>query len=241
MTVLLPNQLAEVETRTLSRVERVRAAVRERLTKEITFRETRAMQLQADERAGKQIRVNWKREEQWADELRSRLHHRMDDLSNQERLSALPPRLLGCAVVLPIGYFAAESNAPDAAARAEVERLAMEAVMRVERALGFEPRDISAENLGYDIESAIPNSGRLRFIEVKGRNAEAPVITVTKNEILTALNKPDDFILALVPMTLGAVAAPRYLRRPFGKEPDFGATSVNYDFDDLLVRATNPS
>jgi superfamily II DNA or RNA helicase len=240
-TTLLPNQLAEVETRTRSRVERVRAAVRDRLTKEITFREARAMQLQADERAGKQIRVNWRREEQWADELRARLNRRMDDLSNQERLSALPPRLLGCAVVVPIGCFAAEPSAPDTAARAEVERLAMEAVMRMERALGFEPRDVSTDNLGYDIESAIPNSGRLRFIEVKGRNAEAPAITVTKNEILTALNKPDDFILALVPVTRGKDAAPRYLRRPFGKEPDFGATSVNYHFDDLLARATDPS
>jgi SNF2 family DNA or RNA helicase len=240
-TKLLPNQLSEVETRTHSRVERVRAAVRDRLTKEITFRETRAMQLQADERAGKQIRVNWRREEQWADELRTRLNRRMDDLSNQERLSALPPRLLGCAMVLPIGYFAPESNAPNAAARAEVERLAMEAVMHAERALGFDPRDVSAQNVGYDIESAIPNSGRLRFIEVKGRNAEASVITVTKNEILTALNKPDDFILALVPVAPSATAEPRYLRRPFGKEPDFGATSVNYAFDDLLARATDPS
>ena len=48
-----------------------------------------------------------------------------------------------------------ESNAPDAAARAEVERLAMEAVMSVEHALGFEPRDVSADNLGYDIESGV--------------------------------------------------------------------------------------
>ena len=90
----------------------------------------------------------------------------------------------------------------------------MEAVMRVERELGFEPRDVSSENLGYDVESAIPNSGRLRFIEVKGRNAEAPTVTITKNEILTALNKPDDFILALVPVSLGTEPAVKYLRRP---------------------------
>ena len=29
----------------------------------------------------------------------------------------------------------------------------------------------------------------------------------------------------------------RYLRRPFRREPDFGATSVNYDFADLLARS----
>lgn len=41
-------------------------------------------------------------------------------------------------------------------------------------------------------------TGRLRFIEVKGRVRGATTVTVTKNEILTALNKPDDFILTVV-------------------------------------------
>ena len=54
------------------------------------------------------------------------------------------------------------------------------------------------EKLGYDIESAMPGTGRLRFLEVKGRVTGADSITVTRNEILYALNKPDDFILAIV-------------------------------------------
>jgi len=64
--------------------------------------------------------------------------------------------------------------------------------------LGYKPRDVSAEKCGYDIESRIPNTGRLRFIEVKGRIAGATTVTLTRNEILTALNKPDDFVLAVV-------------------------------------------
>ena len=52
--------------------------------------------------------------------------------------------------------------------------------MEVERGLGFEPIDREFEKLGYDIESAIPGTGRLRFIEVKGRVAGADTITVTK-------------------------------------------------------------
>ncbi len=244
---LLPKQQAEVHGRTTERVDRVRAAVRERLTKEIIFREGRAAQLQADERAGKQIRLNWQREQNWADELRFRLTQRMQDLDNQGRLTALPPRLLACSCVIPIGFFAGEGQSTnkvspvDAASRAAAERAAMDVVMQTERELGFEPRDVSAENLGYDVESATTNSGKLRFIEVKGRNAAAPVVTITKNEILTALNKPEDFILALVPLSDGTQPKPRYLRRPFVKEPDFGATSVNYDFDDLLRRAVDPS
>ena len=38
----------------------------------------------------------------------------------------------------------------------------------------------------------------LRMIEVKGRRKGATTVTVSKNEILTALNKPEEFILAIV-------------------------------------------
>ena len=34
-------------------------------------------------------------------------------------------------------------------------------------------------------------------IEVKGRAVGAKTVTITKNEILTGLNKPDEFILAV--------------------------------------------
>jgi hypothetical protein len=47
----------------------------------------------------------------------------------------------------------------------------------------------------------VPGTGKLRFIEVKGRVAGADTITVTRNEILYSLNKPDDFILAIVEFT----------------------------------------
>ncbi|HSV93678.1 MAG TPA: DUF3883 domain-containing protein, partial [Desulfobacterales bacterium] len=99
------------------------------------------------------------------------------------------------------------------------------------------------EKLGYDIESRVvagTDKGRLRFIEVKGRLTGADTVTVTKNEILTSLNKPDDFILALVEFLDGETHRVHYLRRPFQREPDFGVTSVNYDFAELLARAEEP-
>jgi hypothetical protein len=99
---------------------------------------------------------------------------------------------------------------------------------------------VSRENLGYDVESKIPGTGRLRFIEVKGRAKGAATVTVTKNEILTALNKPEDFILALVEVD-GDSAELRYVRRAFQREPDFGVTSVNYDLDELFSRAGEPA
>ncbi len=33
----------------------------------------------------------------------------------------------------------------------------------------------------------------------------------------------------------------RYVRRPFRREPDFGVTSVNYDFSELLARSEEPA
>src|SRR5207249_10112005 len=52
-----------------------------------------------------------------------------------------------------------------------IERAAMEAVTAYELALGFVPHDVSAEKCGYDIESQVSGTGKLRFIEVKGRVA----------------------------------------------------------------------
>jgi hypothetical protein len=75
---------------------------------------------------------------------------------------------------------------------------------------------------------------------VKGRVSGADTITVTRNEILTSLNKPDEFILALVEFLDEDKHRVRYLRRPFQREPDFGVTSVNYDFAELLARAEEP-
>jgi hypothetical protein len=113
-------------------------------------------------------------------------------------------------------------------------------IMDIERQLGYEPTDREMEKLGYDIESRVPGTGKLRFIEVKGRVAGAATITVTRNEILYSLNKPDDFILAIVEFQDGNTHRVHYVRHPFQREPDFGVTSVNYDFAELLERAEAP-
>jgi hypothetical protein len=72
---------------------------------------------------------------------------------------------------------------------------------------------------------------------VKGRITGAETISVTRNEILYSLNKPDDFILAIVEFAVDDTHRVHYVRRPFQREPDFGAASVNYDFGELLARA----
>ncbi len=118
----------------------------------------------------------------------------------------------------------------------ELESLAM----RVRQSGTDRKWDELSRLLGYDIESSIPNTGRLRFIEVKGRVNGAKTVTVTKNEILTGLNMPDDFILAVC-LIDGDSAHVNYVRRPFHREPDFAAMSVNYNVAELLTQAQEPA
>jgi Domain of unknown function (DUF3883) len=116
--------------------------------------------------------------------------------------------------------------------------------MEVERSLGFVPVDREMDKLGYDIESGIPGTGRLRFLEVKGRVAEADTVTVTKNEILYSLNKPDDFILAIVAFGADGSHEVRYLRRPFhgkGVTTEFAGATINFPLAQLLAEAAPPS
>ena len=238
---LVPSHLDEVRNRREELVEKTKVAVKDRLTKEINYWDHRAEELRAQEQAGRTPRLNSAKARQRADELQGRLKKRLADLELERQLSALPPIVVGGALVVPAGILAHLRGAPHQEAQAvetaRIEHLAMEAVMAAERRLGFEPRDVSADRCGYDIESRVPPGGQLRFIEVKGRHKDGKTITVTRNEILTALNKPEAFILAIVLVDGDNVAEPRYLRRAFQKEPDFGVTSVNYDSADLLVRA----
>lgn len=47
------------------------------------------------------------------------------------------------------------------------EAIAMKAVMDMEIALGNQPRDVSKENLGYDIESFDPQDGLVAFASLR--------------------------------------------------------------------------
>jgi SNF2 family DNA or RNA helicase len=247
ITTVVPEHIHEVRARKLEHVQRTEAAVKDRLTKEIAYWDHRAQELKLDEQAGKpNARLNSDEARKRADLLQGRLQARLEELRLEAQLSPLPPVVLGGLVVVPLGLLQAMTGGVSNPHATPVDTQASAAraraiVMEVERRLGFDPVDREVEKLGYDIESRIPGSGKLRFIEVKGRVSGAATITVTKNEILYSLNKPEDFILAIVEFWDNGSHQVHYLREPFQREPDFGVTSVNYDFADLLARAGVPS
>jgi hypothetical protein len=243
---LVAAHLQEVRERREETVARTKAAVQDRLTKEVAYWDHRAEELKAQEAAGrKNARLNSELARRRADDLQARLQKRLAELEQERHLSAQPPLVLGGALILPAGLLArlrGGSISPEAALfarqRKAVELAAMLAVMEKERGLGNQPVDVSAQDLGWDVESLVGNQrGRLRFIEVKGRIDIATTVTVTRNEILAGLNKPQDYLLAVVEIAFEGEQARakdvHYIQRPFRREPDFAAVSVNYELDEL--------
>lgn len=226
-------------------IDKITHAVKDRLTKEINYWDHRAVDLRRQEQAGKpKAKINSTKAQQRADELQARLQQRLIELEQERKLSSKPPVVVGGALIVPLGLLnqLKTPQPPDRFAqnKKQIEIAAMNAVIQAEQTLGHQPKDISHENRGYDIESVIPQTGRLRFIEVKGRIAGATTVTITKKEIITALNQPEQYILALVKISPETPPEIRYISQPFQQPPDLGVNSVNYNWEDLWNRGDDP-
>lgn len=242
---LIPQHLGEVKAHKLELVQKTLNAVHERLTKEIAFWDSRSGELKRQEQVGKSMaKINAAQARQRADDLQERLDKRIEELKQEQFITPMPPVVIGGALVVPqtlldtVGSDTVDEIDQDK--RERIDRLAVKAVMETERRLGRLPKEMPHHNPGYDIESRDPRNNRLLFIEVKGKSSSATSVTVSKTQIFTAFNKPEDFILAVVDVDGDTTKEPVYIHEPFQKEPDFGVTSVNYNLNELLARAEVP-
>ena len=241
---LIPRHLEEVKARKLKLIEKTAKAVKDRLTAEIRHWDLQSWKLKDQEAAGKiNAKLNSDNARKNADEMEARMTKRLDELEQEKHIFPTPPVIIGGALVIPRGLLnkltgVSDAFAADDEARSRVELAAMNAVMDIDISLGYNPKDVSANKVGYDIESLIPrenrgNSAPLRFIEVKGRVKGASSITVTKNEILTALNKPDEYILAIVEVD-GENTKTVYLKNVPFRPLSFVENSTNCDIVSLV-------
>ncbi|OCR02747.1 RNA helicase [Oscillatoriales cyanobacterium USR001] len=244
---LVPRHKEQVQQQRTERINKTIEAVKERLTTEINYYENRAEKFRLKIGLQATAQPNYDNARRRAEELKARREKRLAELEQERNISAKPPVVLGGALIVPVALIqhlkgeTQQTPGNFAIEKQQVENLAMQAVMAAERKQGFEPRDVSADKYGYDIESRIPGTNRLRFIEVKGRIRGASTVAVTKNEIITALNKPDSYILALVEVSESTQLSLndctlRYVQRPFQQKPDFAVTSVNYSWQELWCR-----
>lgn len=247
---LAQHHVAEVKARRIPEIDKVEQEVKARLKKEINYWDSRAFELQQEEKAGKKTRLNWQNAQRRAEDLAERLKRRQAQLEEERFITSQPPRVRGGMVVIPRGLLEERRAAPapegmvprgfaeDPAARREIELAAMNAVMEAEKALGNIPTDISAQKVGYDIVSLNPSTQHLRFIEVKGRIDGADTVMITRQEIITSLHEPDKFILAIVEVSGGFANQPRYVHGPLSDhEPAFEHTAIQFNLKRLLERA----
>ena len=244
---IIPEHFTKVKTHKMEMLDKIAKAVKDRMTQEIQYWDFRAIDLREKEAAGKgNQRLTSANAARRAEELEARMQKRLAEIDTERMISAMPPVIVGGSLVIPKGllHILTHQATPDTFSQGDrqaVEHAAMKAVMDIEIRLGNTPTDVSAAKCGYDVESRIPERIRayaraLRMIEVKGRKKGSTTVTVSKNEILTCLNKPDEFILAIVEVD-GDKTRTVYLKKPFKNAPDFTATSVNFDIVDLINNA----
>lgn len=246
---LVPEHFQEVKNRRERQIDKILAAVKERLVKEINYQSGRALKLEMDVKAGKQPRFAPEQFKRRAEELSARLEQRIKELESMRHVVSSTPIVIGGALVIPQGLLAQRKGegdfCADSEARCRIERIAMQVVMESERALGHEVIDVSAEKCGWDITARPPmTDGKLaddRHIEVKGRAKGQSTITVSRNEVIYGLNQKDKFLLAIVLVNEdGSHEGPFYVRQPFSREPDWAVSSINLNLETLLARATSP-
>lgn len=245
---LVPEHTAEIADRRQRQAGKQLAAVKDRLVKEIQYWSDRAIKLDMEVRAGRQPRLQPENARRRAEELSARLKQRTAELLAMQHVVSGTPNVIGGALVIPVGLLAQRSGQPqwstDAAARARIERIAMQAVFDAEHALGHRTKDVSAQKCGWDITAYIDQPDALpleRHIEVKGRAKGQETITVTANEIRYGLNQKEKFVLAVVVVDGEQAESVQYIPMPFTQEPDWAEASKNLDLGLLLARAVAPA
>ena len=249
---LAPQHFAEVSRRRAAQADKIRDAVRVRLAREADYQQNNLQRYEEKAQQGRDMRLKIDQTRKILEDLQSRRLLREAELDAMKHVVSSSPVAFGGALIIPRGLLAArkpgmapQSPPVDAAARARVEQLAMQAVIEAEQARGCTCIDVSDQNCGWDITSIPPRAADGstppdRHIEVKGRAAGQTTVTVSHNEICAALNQQDKFWLALVFVDGTAIDGPHYIHRPFTREPDMAAASVNYDIRDLLRQETRP-
>jgi hypothetical protein len=97
---VVPEHLAEVRSRKLDLIAKTDAAVKDRLTKEISYWDHRAEELKLQEQAGRpNARLNSGEARKRADALQGRLEKRMEEMKLERQISPLPPVVLGGLLV----------------------------------------------------------------------------------------------------------------------------------------------
>lgn len=227
------------------RYQKMASEIKNRLCRAINYWDAKANEY--DEKALHGVKnavLNARQAREKAEDLRNRQNARLKEIELEKQVHPSKPAILGGAFVISRHKLNAVMHLDgmdehQAKETKRMEMIGMRAVEAVERNLGHTPIDVSADNVGYDIESHVhaldkTSNYALRFIEVKARQKDADFITMTRNEILTARNCEErgNYILAIV-MVDGEKTQTTYYHGIHFNDPDISMRSINYDIAQL--------
>lgn len=154
------------------------------------------IRLQERNRNGEDVSLAIYNKEQQKENYSRALTDLENRLEREQQLTLEMPRFLTAVRVTPM-FLPANQAQSEMHSDARIEQIGMQVTLRYERGHGRQPQDVAAENLGYDVRSFDPASGRTRYIEVKAR-AGFGRLALTQNEWFTAQRMGEDFYLYAV-------------------------------------------
>ena len=169
--------------------------------------------------AGETLDLPLLNEQRNLDQLEARRRELEAEIRLERHLTVDEPRFLGAAVVTPVrqpaqfaypapatgGQVGRETAAEDYETAMhrdlEAEAVGMRVALDYERAQGWQPEDVAAENLGFDVRSIRYREdgtlAEIRYIEVKAR-ARTGAVRISANEWKKARHFGEDFWLYIV-------------------------------------------
>ena len=243
---LVPEHYRSIRDRRKADIEKTGLAIRKRLTAEIDHLTELRKRFEEELKSNKPLaQANLDRTKQEIQRIKERLVAKERELELSQDVVSQAPVVVGACLVLPKGLLDSLGGktefSTDSESRKYLEQCGMQAVFEKERSMGYVTTDVSKDNCGWDITSIkYAADGSIldkRHIEVKGKSASSDVVTVSSNEIRAAFNIGEKYALALVVVDGDVIHPPRYIHKPFDKEPDWETVSVNLDVKKLLEKS----
>ncbi|HLA13746.1 MAG TPA: helicase-related protein, partial [Gemmatimonadaceae bacterium] len=228
--------LAEVTAQQERIVDIMERALQQSIHDNLTQLQAQLDRQHADAEKGRDMGIAIRTTNEQIDALTTELQSRRAQLARRRVTAIQSPHVVGVAAVLPGPVPAEHEKKLAGGDKTPSELAAMKVAIDYERVRGREPVDVSKTGVGYDIRSEGPD-GAVRYIEAKGRAAEANV-TLYYTEWQTANRMGEEFFIYYVTDPL---KAPKLwiVQDPVGKgiEPEERVVEYKIRADQLLAVA----
>jgi len=212
---LVPLHYNEIKEGLTKHADKIKNTVRERLNSEID-----AITLQAIELGGQGEELRANNAYKIANELTTRLHERLRELDEMQKIVSNTPILLSAVLIIPLGLLLKQKkfieNNPELIEKEKQKKQALDIVIASEEKNGNNPKNVCNEQCGWDITvQNKSNTSKPHHIKVKYLNKEQSELLLTPLEIIYGLNQADQFILAIVFFDNNNFDSLFYLKNPF--------------------------